>query len=419
MDDHKKQDLVQIIERKLTRAVRQYLEGCARCGVCIDACHVYASMPDPRYTAVGRAQNIRRLFERYFTLTGKAMPWLQEAVDFSEEWMHKVYETAYTCTGCRRCMIQCPFGVDTGQIQNIAKELLIAMDMEPKVLSMLADMSVAKGENIDATKGFFGDQMKRLETEMIKKWRSEAKDQRIPLENAGADVLYVALAGKHSIVPAAAILNAAGENWSLSYFEAVNFGAFVGNPQKTKEIAGRIIEEAKKLEVKQVAVCECGTAYRVLKHMIGQQPFEVVTFAELIHDYLQNDRIRVDKKKLQGKVTYHDPCQIARQGGIYEQPREVIRRLTDDFVDLVPNRELNWCCGGGGGLVAMGEKDFRMKSGKVKADQVRATGAEVVVTACENCHTQLHDLMEHHKVPARVEFLSAVVADALIPAGSP
>jgi Fe-S oxidoreductase len=414
MDDTQKQELVQIIGRKLTQAVRLYLEGCARCGVCVEACHVYASMPEARYTAVGRAQNVRRLFERYFTTTGKLLPWLQESVEFSDEWMHKVYETAYTCTGCRRCMILCPFGVDTGQLQAIAKELLIAMDMEPKILSMLTDMSVAKGENIEATKGYFSTQMKSLEQEVVERWRTEAKDQTIPLDNPDADVLYVALAGKHSIVPAAAILNAAKVRWSLSYFEAVNFGAFVGNAKKTKEIAGRIIEEAKRLEIKEVAVCECGTAYRVLKHMIGDQPFQVVTFAELIDRYLRDGRIKVDKAKLQGKVTYHDPCQIARQGGVYDEPRDVIRRLTDDFVDLVPTRELNWCCGGGGGLVAMGEKDFRMKSGKVKADQVRSSDADVLVTACENCHTQLHDLMEHHKVKARVEFLSAVVAEALV-----
>ncbi len=48
----------------------------------------------------------------------------------------------------------------------------------------------------------------------------------------GADVLYVALARKHSIVPAAAIMNAAGEQWTLSRFEAVNFAAFLGDPEK-------------------------------------------------------------------------------------------------------------------------------------------------------------------------------------------
>jgi len=228
-------------------------------------------------------------------------------------------------------------------------------------------------------------------------------------------VLYVALAGKHSIVPAAAVMNAAKERWSLSYFEAVNFGAFAGNPAKTKIIANRIIEEATRLGVKEVAICECGTAFRVMKYMTGAHPFKVVSVVELFARYLREGRIRLDRSKLAGKrVTYHDPCQMARNGGIYDEPRYLLDNLAADFVEMTPTREANWCCGGGGGLVAIGEKEFRMKSARVKADQVRATGATVLCTACENCHTQLSDLNEHYGVGVKVEFLSELIADALV-----
>jgi Fe-S oxidoreductase len=415
MDAKLERELKDLFASRLNREMRMYLEMCARCGVCIDACHVYASIPEIRYTAVARAENIRKLFRHYFKTEGKAFPGFGEVRDFDDAAIDKVYETAYTCTGCRRCMTYCPFGIDTQMIQSIAKHLLIGADREPKLLTMLADMSIAKGETIRDSEASFRQAMKNLEAEVVEKWRSEAGKDAIPVGAEGADVLYVALAGKHSIIPAAAIMNAAGEKWSLSYFEAVNFGAFVGNPEKTREISQRIIDEAKRLGVKEVAICECGTAYRVMKYQVGKQPFEVVSFVDLIDRYLQQGRIKVDKGKISGRFTYHDPCQMARNGGVLEEPRRVLRYLTDDFVELEPNRSDNWCCGGGGGLVAMGEKEFRMASARVKAEQVKATGAEIVCTACENCHTQLSDLNEHYQLGARVEFLSSVVADALVP----
>ena len=82
----------------------------------------------------------------------------------------------------------------------------------------------------------------------FKNGKMEAGENAIPVDVEGADLLYVALAGAHSIIPAAAVFNAAGENWTLSFFEAVNFGAFVGDPTKTKLILDRIVNEAKRSE---------------------------------------------------------------------------------------------------------------------------------------------------------------------------
>ncbi len=413
MEAKLKKELLDVFAGKLNRSMRMYMENCARCGACVEACHVYASSPEIRYTPVGRAQNMRKLFEKYHKLSGKIAPWLNEAVELDDEWMNKVYETAFTCTGCRRCMTYCPFGIDTQQFQAMAKAMLIAADMEPKVLSMLADVSVAKGKSIDDTKAGFAQAVETLQAEVIEKWHQEAGKDAIPLDAEGANVLYVALAGKHSIIPTAAVLNAAGESWSLSYFEAVNFGAFVGNPAVTKQIAQRIMDEAERLGVKEVVICECGTAYRVMRHMTGQHPFTVTTVIQLMERYLRDGRIKVDKSKTQGRITYHDPCQIARNGGVYDAPRYVLNQLTDNFVETYPTKQENWCCGGGGGLVVIGEKDFRMMSAKVKADQLRATGADTLATACENCHAQLSDVTEHYELGMDVKFLTSMVADAL------
>jgi Fe-S oxidoreductase len=415
MDEATSTRLKELFETKLTGAMRMYLDTCARCGVCIEACHVFASIPQARYTAVGRAEVIRKIFRRYFTLQGKVAPWLGEVITLDDVSLEQVSDAAWSCTGCRRCMTFCQFGIDTQQIMAIAKLLLIGADKEPKLLTMLADMSIAKSEGMEKTKPDFVQAVTNLEPEIRAIWHGDTARPAATVQAEGADVLYVALAGKHSIVPAAAIMNAAGEKWTLSVHEAVNFAAFLGDPKKMQVIARRIHDEAVRLKVKEVAIVECGTAFRVMKLMTGPHPFRVVAFVELIARYLKEGRIRLDPTKLQGKLTYHDPCQIARNAGVFEEPRYVIHKLTKDFVEMNPNRDANWCCGGGGGLVAMGEMDFRMKSSRVKAEQMKASGASVICTACENCHTQLTDLNAHYGLGMRVEFMSKLVADALIP----
>jgi Fe-S oxidoreductase len=413
MDAATTEKLKDLFEKRLHSAMRLYLETCARCGVCVEACHVYASMPQARYTAVGRAEVVRKIFKKYFRMQGTIAPWLGEVLPIDDQTMEQVNDAAWSCTGCRRCMTYCPFGIDTQMLMAVAKALLIGADKEPKLLTMLSDMSIAKGEGVEETRPAFTQAVQDLAPEIRTLW-PHSRDPVVTVDAEGADVLYVALAGKHSIIPAAAIMNAAGERWTLSTYEAVNFAAFLGDSRKMQVIAARIHDEAVRLRVKEVAIVECGTAFRVMKYMTGVHPFKVVAFVELISRYLKEGRIRLRPGTLSGTITYHDPCQIARNGGVIEEPRHVIHQLTPDFVELRPSRADNWCCGGGGGLVALGEKEFRMKSARVKADQMKASGAAIITTACENCHTQLTDLNEHYGLGMKVEFLSKLVADALV-----
>jgi Fe-S oxidoreductase len=416
MDQSTREELLKLFKSKLNQAMKFYLETCSRCGMCTHACHVHESMPQVKYIAAYRAEIVRRLYKKYFKKQGRIWPWVGESKELSDIALEELYEAAYTCTGCRRCMVYCPHGIDTQMLMSIAKLLLAGANSEPEILTLLADISIEKGKSIDLLKTSFTEGVKRLEKEVIKKWKTEAGEATIPVDVKGADLLYVALAGAHSIIPAAAVFNAAKENWTLSFFEAVNFGAFVGDPTKTKLILDRIIKEAKRLNVKEVCICECGTAYRVMKQLAGKQPFAVSSVTEVHARYIKEGRIQLDRFALKEPVTYHDPCQIARNAGVIDEARYILNNLTDDYREMSPEPKYNWCCGGGGGLVALGDEtlDFRMKSARVKAEQVNDTGAKILSTACENCHTQLSNLNDHYKMDVDVRFLSSMVADALV-----
>ena len=414
MEDSDKKEVLGLLAGSLNQAMRMYMENCARCGVCIEACHAYASTGDVRYSAVARAQNLRRVFEKNHSYTGKIAPWLNEAVELDARWMDKVYETAYTCTGCRRCMTYCPFGIDTQQIQAIAKAMLYAADMEPKPLTMKAKESAAKGQKLETAREKFQREIAAIRQELAEVFPGKSPEEIVPLDVKGADVLFVSMAERISILPAAKLFTAARTNWSLSYFEAVNFGAFLGVPQLTRQIYERITNVVEQLGIKTLVICECGTAFRLMKHMIGKRSFEVVTILQLLDRYIREGRIKLDKSVIEGRVTYHDPCQIGRSAGVYEEPRNCIRAVTDSFVEMHPNRMENWCCGGGGGLVIAAEPEFRMMTSRVKVDQIKATGADILTTACEMCYAQLKDLNEEYELDLRVSLVSELLAEALI-----
>ena len=234
------------------------------------------------------------------------------------------------------------------------------------------------------------------------------------MDKKNADILFVGLSGANSIIHPAVVFNAAKENWTLSYFEAVNFGAFLGDPEKMQFIANRYIKEAEELGVREIVIVECGTAYRIPKFLLGKLPFKVTSIIEKIHQYIRAGRIRLREKVIEEPLTYHDPCQIGRNGGIFEEPREILRILSRDFREMSPTREYNWCCGGGGGLVALDNEEFRIKTGKAKRDQIVAAGAKVVVSACENCILQLNTIKNGYGMDVEVKSLTELVSENLI-----
>jgi Fe-S oxidoreductase len=114
-------------------------------------------------------------------------------------------------------------------------------------------------------------------------------------------------------------------------------------------------------------------------------------------------------------VTYHDPCNLVRNGGVVEEPRQVLRRAALHVVEMQPNREKNWCCGGGGGMLAMTEyAKRRMEAARKKAEQIKATGAKVVATSCHNCLDQLLEINKHYRLGVEVKLLVELVSNALV-----
>ncbi|MGD8726598.1 MAG: response regulator, partial [Gemmatimonadales bacterium] len=105
----------------------------------------------------------------------------------------------------------------------------------------------------------------------------------------------------------------------------------------------------------------------------------------------------------------------ARSCGLFEEPRELLQLVCEDFREMYPNRSENYCCTGGGGAMSMGEyTPRRLKSGVIKANQLRETGAGIVVTSCHNCVDGLTDVIRHYKLGMEVTQLVNLVANAVV-----
>ena len=409
---------LKVLEKQLNRPLAATLEVCARCGICAEACHYYVAEPKLEHVPAYRGEQLRRVYRREHDFFGKHFPNWVNAQDLDQGTLEKMTEMAFSeCTLCRRCTFNCPMGVDTPLMMRAIRAMATAAGTAPEILVMLADSAIEKGEHPEIFRDLFVEQIGQMEKEL--QTMVGDPQARITVDRKGARVLYVALAGAHTILPPAAIFWAAKEDWTLSIYEAANYGVFLGDAARAKKIAGRIIDEAKALGVEEVIVAECGHACASLvweaPNWFGETfPFKTRSLVELMADYVREGRLKLDPTANPEAITYHDSCNLARTSGIYEEPRQILREITTDFREMTPNGLENYCCGGGGGLVALPEYDEkRLVAGKPKVEQIRRTHAQVVVAACENCRLQLGDLNTHYDMNVKITALADLVVKAM------
>jgi Fe-S oxidoreductase len=393
---------------------------CVHCGMCIDQCHYHKATRDPKASPVAKAERIRSVMKNEHDWLRRIIPWWVGAGELTEEDLDQWVEAAFRdCSLCQRCLVNCPMGVDTPLIMATARAVLTAIGKAPDILVELADAAISREENMEFFKDFFLEQIKSMEEELQAKVGDP--EARIPVGVKGAQILYVPLSGAHTIMPEAEIFYHAGASWTISMFEASNYGVFLQDQVRAKRITERIVKEAERLEVEEVVVTECGHAYvtsrwEAPKWFDRPWTFKVRSILEVMDEYIRLGRIQLDPSRNDGKsVTYHDSCNLGRNGGLFEEPRRILHACVKDFREMIPNRRQSICCGGGGGLVALQNYDeARLKAGSPKAAQIHATGAKAVAASCDNCRHQLGQLNEHYGLNVNVVGLSELVTNAIV-----
>ena len=226
-------------------------------------------------------------------------------------------------------------GVDTPLMMTTLRAMATATGNAPEILEMLADAAIERPQS-----QYLSGLLQRQHPRNGERAPGSHRQPQCPhpAPEKGAKMLYVALAGAHTILPAAAIFETVGEDWTLSIFEAANYGVFLGDTTRAKEIAKRIVDEAKELGVEEIVISECGHAYYAMRwtapNWFGDDfNFRVRSIVEVLAEYIQQNRLKLDPSANPEPITYHDSCNLARKGGVIEEPRLVLRAVSTHYRD--------------------------------------------------------------------------------------
>ena len=329
------------------------------------------------------------------------------------------------CTNCRRCSLNCPMGVDFATFNRLARGLLVHVGIMPEGVAAVSKDQWELGNQMGVLPEDYLDTLEWMSEELV----DEVGDPQaaIPVDQPDVDIVYTINPREvkydpRSIADAAKIFWAAGESWTMpsAGWDMTNFGLFSGDDDLGGTVARRVYDKVHELRARKLIMSECGHGYRSTAcegpnwagyHIDFQMESSVITMLR----YIKEGRIKVDKSKNPGSYTFHDSCNNARSCGLFEEPRELLRLVVEDFREMYPNRAENFCCTGGGGAMSMAEyTPRRLKSASVKARQMAATGADYVVTSCHNCVDGLSDVIKHYDLPMKVTQLVNLVANALV-----
>ena len=396
-----------------------YLDSCVHCGQCAQACHFYETAGDVRYTPVWKLEPMRRVYKRHKApLSGikKMFGLVPDEVDedMLKEWEELIYDS---CTLCGRCTIVCPMGIDIAGLVRKSREAMVAAGLVPEGLNAAAKRVLEIGRPL----GIKPEIMAKIVGE-------QAEEVGIPIElnKVGVDYMIILSAMEvlnfYEVIGALArIFKQAGVTWTISTeaYEATNVGIQMGDKEIARTLVQRIVDAAEKLQVKYVVSPECGHAYSALNwegpNLVGKNyDFEVIHILELLDQLVREGRIKTKSELDQRRVTFHDPCQIVRRGGIVDEPRNLLHMVSDNFIEMENYGVANICCGGGGGVSSNSRaEELRIKSFGAKKKQLDAVGPEALVTACGNCRNVLEEAIDEFGMDLPVLGLTELVAEYL------
>ncbi|MGZ3590884.1 MAG: (Fe-S)-binding protein, partial [Thermodesulfobacteriota bacterium] len=348
------------------------LDSCVKCGSCVGVCPVYAQTQQLETTMGGFYAKLKSFVRKEY-----GSPIMSLASSRAKDVLKEYSEYPYLCTLCGRCSLVCPSFIDTKGTRIATRRFMVEQGQYPPSMDRLAE-TLDKVHNIigepSEDRAMWVQALPEAPKDMFQKDRAKVvyftgcvasyfpMTKRIPqalvqiLQKAGVDFTLLG-----------------GEEWCCG-FPLIAAGmkekadaAMQHNLQKVREKGAETV------------VFACPSCYHTWKEECKNE-IELFHSTQFIKKLIEDGRISFNEKKV--KVTYHDPCDLGRASGVYEPPREILRAMPGvELIEMSGNREECRCCGGGGNL-EMVRPELSAAMAQAKIEEIKATGAEMVITSC-------------------------------------
>lgn len=407
-------------------ALDHFIRMSAKCSRCATTCQVYQATGDPKDIPCYRSELLMGVYRRYFTMGGVLRSHIGDDDYLTDDKIMEMAESFWNCTACRRCSLECPSGIDHGLITHLGRYILSEIGISPRalVVSTREQLEGATGNTSAIPVPALADTLEFLQDDMLEEKGVVIK---FPIDVEGVEYAFFPavsdfLMEAETLMGVAAVFTATGDSWTIGtgYYDGINYGLFYSD-RILERVVKKIDAETRRLKANKVLIGECGHASRSAKYFLpaycgGKDAYPVINIMEYTHRAWKEGRLKFDPDVITEKVSYHDPCNIARQRWIIDQPRDLLKAICKNYIEMTPSGEDNICCGGGGGTVSIDEiRPYRTTvGGKLKADQIRKAGCKILVAPCANCKKQLRELVEDQGIDCEVVGLHDLLYKAII-----
>jgi heterodisulfide reductase subunit D len=368
---------------KFTTKQLAEIDACTRCGNCLDLCTAYAGSQDVSISPKKKMEKLKKAVDQQYGIFAGIFG----KKEISKKDIEALQKAAFECTMCSRCEVNCHIGIKLQDLWLKLREILAEDGNYPEVLDMLKER-LSKGRNVsfDSNEGraSWTTALQDIPENRYVKQKAEVIYFVGCVSSFSPRVFKIPRSIVQIFKKAGVDFALLGDNEWCCGFPLLSSGF----KKEFAEFARHNIAQVNSTGASYL-VTSCPSCYHMWKHIYKEiyqdikPDFTVLHVVQYMNQLVKNGKLKLGA--IEETVTYHDPCDLGRNSGIYEEPRELIKSIPGiKFIELENNRENTTCCGGGGNVEAVDPK-LSESIAQVKAREIIASGADIVTTACQQC----------------------------------